>query len=221
MAGLFPKYHELICDTYTPNFVAGATPCTMSSENVSRSRLVAGGTFFRSIEHGAVYPNNSIILECIVTLVSDISDIQTYDVVFNVTDKDGIVTPYTFQQKYNSDLSTCITNGVTTLRDKLATNPIVNMPIIDVIEPWDAATDDNPCLLTSFSKTALDGGVGLPIPPPTIRTGPTFTLYHANLWDGNDDGTSKMYNKIFEWDGVQWIAHPSILYPIDSPPPCP
>lgn len=222
MSALFPKYHELICNTYTPVFVAGPSPCTLQSGDTTRSRLADGGTLFRSVENGSTSNVNNIILECIVT--PTIGNVQ--EVVFKITDPLGAVTTLpTFTQEYDALAAPdpiCFESGISQLRATLATNLVVTMPTIDDIQPWDAITDDSECLLTSFGPTNLSGAAVLPDNISPIRTGPAFTLYHVGSAEESATGLPlTVVNTLSEWDGTQWIAHPSTLYDPDSPPPCP
>ena len=179
MAG-FPKYHELICDTYTPDFTASSTPCTLQTTTESRSRLVGGGTFFRSVDVQTAYDVDNIKLECTVTAAPSEGDNSVDDVEFKVTDAFSVVTTYNFQQKYDTVEMSCTLNGVSQLRSLLSNNPIVNMPILDTQQPWNSSIDDSDCLLSSFGSTNMSGGNGPPVPTIAVRTGPAYSLFHIS-----------------------------------------
>ncbi len=224
MSALFPKYHELICNTYTPPFVAGTSPSLIGSGDITRSRLVAGGTFFRSVDVLFASNVNDIILQCVVVFTGiEGTDTNVYDVDFTITDPVGNITIIpTFTQKYNTDINSCVQNGVSILRSLLASNSIVNMPTTDVQQSWNASSNDSDCLLSSFGPTKMSGGAGVPTDTDSIRSGPAFTLFHVyESEENNANGSLTLLNQMIEWDGTQWINHPSTLYSPDNPPPCP
>ena len=235
----FPLYSPLICPPgWEPDFVAGATQCTLQTGNVKRSRLEIGGSFFRSVETAASFPVNEIELTCIVILTGNEGvDTDVYSVDFSITDPiNGTITIPTFTQKYNNDTGSCVAgfDGPGQLRTKISAGSppyVISMPEIDNPALWDSSTDDA-CLLTSFGGSPivlLDGGVGLPIYSSGIRTGPTYALFHIDNADTAENGDNVTVNEISEWDGInnQWISHPSTSYEIDSAgnitptPPCP
>ncbi len=220
MSALFPKYHELICDTYTPAFIPGPAPCVLSSGNVSRARLVAGSAFFRSVEVKSSVDVNEIILECNITKLENGPDFWSENVDFKIIDPAGNITIIpTFRQR--TETGSCLANGFVQLRNLLRYNPVVNMPKIDVQQPWNNLTDEG-CFVRAFPPTKMAGAVGEPIDIPPIRTGPTFTLFHKNQSEQNSDtGEFEPLNEMVEWTGTQWIPHPSTLYHPDNPPPCP
>ena len=215
----FPKYHELICNTYTPDFTAGPASCVLQTGVEKRSRRVAGGSFFRSVEVGST--NNGIEIECIVT--PDVGNSE--NVEFKYTDQNGNPqTPITFAQEYDAigTPPSCLLNGINQLRAALAGNSILTMPTIDTQQPWNSTLDDAECKLTSFGPFNLLGASGPPVPSSAIRTGPSYTLYHiGGSEDGVSDGTIAASNYIIEWDGNAWVSHPSTLYEIGDPVTCP
>lgn len=230
----FPLYSPLICPPgWEPDFTAGATQCTLQSGNVTRSRITAGGTFFRSVETAGSATVNNIVLSCTITLTGTVGDIDTYDVIFNYTDPLGVSqTPITVEQKIDTGAPGGVTlSGIDELRTALSGNSIVTMPLNDTPEPWVAATDDAD-FLSAFGgspEVNMTGGVGLPIYSSGIRTGPTYALFHIDNADTAENGDNVTVNEISEWDGInnQWISHPSTSYEIDSvgnitpTPPCP
>lgn len=211
----FPKYHELICDTYTPNFTAGPTPCTLPSYPlVTKSRLTAGGTFFRSTQTGGAANVNNIILQCTITPVSVVGSIVTENVDFTITDSFGVVTniPTITQIHDTGSPEVCVQSGYAQLRTALNSNNEVDMPLLDTPAVWDQSTDEGFCMLTAFGPTNMTGATVLPDGSGAIRTGPAYTLAHIVQAETGDAGEITDINAISEWDGVQWVANPSPLY---------
>lgn len=212
----FPKYHELICDTYTPNFTAGPTPCTLPSYPlVTKSRLQAGGTLFRSVQTGGAANVNNITLQCVVTPVSTVGFVVTENVDFTITDPFGVVYNIpTITQIYDGGSpEVCIQNGFSQLRTALNSNPVVDMPLDDTVgSGWTAAMNESFCLITAFGPTNMAGATVLPDGSGTIRTGPAYTLAHIVDAETGATGEVTTVDAISEWDGDQWVAHPSALY---------
>ena len=226
----FPLYSPLICPNifYKPDFLAGSTPCTLQSGDVTRSRLLIGGSFFRSTEAAGNDNVNGILLTCTVTLIDTTGDIETYDVDFDYTDANGTpLTTITVAQVYNTDTLIYTTNGIDSLRAALVGNLIVTMPTVDVANTetgwggYNSSSDSDH--ITAFTQTPMEDALTLPTGPSGIRTGPTYTLYHIARADTAADGSWEDINAISEWDGVNslWIAHPSTLYEVGDPAPCP
>ncbi len=212
----FPKYHELICNTYTPTFTAGPQPSILQSTNqVTKSRLLAGGTFFRSVKDGATGSVNNIILECVVIPVSVIGNIVTEDVVFTITDDMGNITTLpTITQQLNAGSPTtiCIQSGFAQLRSSLISNPDVVMPLDDSASSgWLQSVNEAFCFITSFGPTNMSGASVLPDGDSSIRTGPTYTLFHTVQAETGSKGQITDVNSISEWDGIGWGAYPSPL----------
>ena len=245
MTAIFPKYHELICKTYTPDFTASGTPCTLQSAAlVTRSRLPIGGTFFRSKQNGSVGDVNKIRLKCEITDVTVVgsppTNIITEDVVFTITDQrpdvDVVTILPTFQQRlFTGSPIKCVENGFDNLRTALVGNLLVTMPADDTSDSasgdpdidlnlqasgWVLADEDE-CFLTSFESNLTGATVLTLAGSPAIRTGPAFTLFHINGAETENDGGITTLNGVSEYDGTQWIAYPSTLYDPDFPPSCP
>ena len=191
MAGCLPKH--IICGTYIPDFTPGPTPCTLQSATERRSRLVAGGTFFRSI--GFSVSENSIQIKCeqlsyIYTgsgtiLLPVIGD--TITETFRITITKGIVTE-TFDavqgSEYQSvedpptvftDTWVITTSAIPSFRSQInGTSTLITVPASDGIQPWNAGTDDA-VTMSTFAYTNMAGG--LPTAPSvTIRTGPIYSI---------------------------------------------
>ncbi len=230
----FPKYSTQICDTFVPVFVPGITSCTLQQGREIRSRLTAGGTFFRSVSVGEI--NNNIVLECVVTT----GTLGSESVVFNYTDQNGIAQPViNFVQEFDIN-NMCINSGVDQLRSALSANNIITTPAIDYggnnphnnTPSWDSSIDGSTCLLTSFGPTNMSGGFNPPTPAnaitntppasPPIRTGPTYSLFFISSSEANQpNGKPILVNKIIEWNGVNWVTYPSTVFDPLNPPPCP
>ncbi len=234
----FPLYSPLIClPGWEPNFTAGSEPCTLQSvETVTKSRWdepTAG--LFRSVQTGGSATVNAIQINCVVTEISGGATI-TENVEFNYTDPKGVwQTTITFQQAYTST-SPCVTvdagspgtiTPVQRLRSLLSAIPVdeavLIMPEDDTANTgYVAGDDDSICPLVSFTTTLKDA-LGLPPDSTGIRTGPTYALMHIENAETEPDGSVTTVNALSEWDGVnnQWTAHPSTLYEVGDPAPCP
>jgi len=225
---VFPKYHELVCDTYTPNFAASGEICVLqTTKEVTKARKEAGGTFFRSVKDGGSGNVNNITLECLVTAGSPPG---TDNVVFKITDIDAIEvvdrTVYTIEFTQDSGSPCSIgDDGIKKLRGILNAGspnypyPVI-MPEVDNEQPWDAATQDAHCTIAEFTPAVSMGGAKvLPDGSVSIRTGPAFTLFHIQTAETGTKGEITDVNALSEWDGVQWIAYPSELYAAGSGSP--
>ena len=222
---IFPKYSEYVCNTYPDNgFEASGENCVLqTSPEVTKARLIAGGTFFKSVKDGGSGNVNNITLECIVTAGSPPG---TDNVVLNITDVDGSIQPISFTQIGGSP---CGENGINNLRDILnAGSPTypyaVMMPEIDDVQSWDAATQDAECVITNFGPIKMGTGLSvvakvLPDGSADIRTGPTFTLFHIQKAETGNTGEVTTVDAVSEWDGAQWITYPSELYAAGSGSP--
>ena len=233
----FPLYSPLICPPgWEPDFAAGSESCTLQTGDVSRSRLIDGGSLFRSVDTAATVDVNNITLQLIVgTPVVD-GDIETSTVDLIITGPmvgSPVITIST-TQAWDTNLSSCSLNGVTRLRAAvLAADTIITMPPVDIPSTW----TDSTCLMTSFTRT-MSGGKGLPVSGgspisfESIRTGPTYNLYHVAFADTAEDGSLEEVNGISAWNPftLSWDAFPlptEELYEIDTDgnitptPPCP
>ena len=226
----FPLYSPLICPPgWEPNFTASSTSCTLQSGDVKRSRRTAGGALFRSVETGATNNVNNITIECTVIQISgDGTGNDVYEVTLNYTDANGVPqTPLVDTQTYDNVGGSWSSSAITAFRAALVASPILTMPTTDIPSGWTPASDADH--MSAFASDALSGGVGLPDYSPTIRTGPTYALFHVANSDTAEDGSNEEVNEIREWDGInnQWVPHPSTQYEIDSngnitpTPPCP
>jgi len=215
----FPKYHELICDTYTPTFVASSAPCVLPSYPlVTKSRLLAGGTLFRSVANGGEADVNQIILQCVVTTVSNVAGLLIQTVDFTITDQDSVVTnipQFTQQIDTSGSPNVCIPgfNGFTQLRTALNSNGDIDMPLDDTSgSGWKQVDDEGFCMLTAFGPWNMADATVLPDGTSAIRTGPSYTLGFIIRAETDSDGGSTEVNAITEWDGSNWVAHPSPLF---------
>ena len=227
MKKIFPKYHKLICDTYTPDFTASGTPCTLQTgSGYTKSRLLKGGTFFRSIQTGATSNVNNIHLTCVVTDVTVIgsppTNIITENVDFTITDVLGQVTTLpTFQQAiFTGSPIACVENGFDNLRTKmgLSGQSVIEIPNSDADGSGWIIADEEECMLTSFDFD-MGGAVVLDNGSSTMRTGPAFTLFYISTMETTATGGITTVDTISEWDDVQWLPHPSTLYAAGSGSP--
>ena len=233
----FPLYSPLICPPgWEPDFVAGSESCVLQSGNVTRSRLIAGGSLFRSVETAGSADVNNITLQLIVgSPVTDGDiDTSTLDLIVSGPMVGSPVITISTTQAWNTNLSSCSLNGVDRLRAAvLVADTIITMPPVDIPSTW----TDSTCLMTSFTET-MSGGAGLPISGgspvsfESIRTGSTYNLYHVANADTVEDGSNEAVNAISAWNQftLSWDTFPipaEDLYEIDSAgnitptPPCP
>ncbi len=220
----FPLYSPLICPPgWQPDFAAGSEACALQTGDVSRARLVAGGSLFRSVETAGSADVNNIILQLIVGTPVSVGDIDTssIDLIISGPMVGSPTITISSTQAWNTNTTSCVAggNGVSNLRAAvLLANTIITMPPIDTTV-W----TDSTCLMASFGPTNMSGGIGLPIYSSSIRTGPTYALFHVANADTAEDGTFEAVDAISEWDGInnKWISHPSTLYEVGDPAPCP
>ena len=202
---------------------------------MTRARLQAGGTFFRSAKTGGIENVNNITVSCTVVQTSgDGSGDDVYSVTLNYTDSDGnLGSPATATQVFDNVGDSYTTNGIDGLRGKMATNTILTMPEDDTgSSGWFAATDDAdhitqfgagspPELLSLEGGTTLPTSGGSPISFESIRTGATDALFHVANADTAEDGSQEEVNTISAWNPftLRWDAFPlpdEDLYEIDS-----
>jgi len=214
----FPKYHELICDTYTPNFTAGPAPCVLPSiQTATKSRLQAGGTFFRSHTDAGTDEVNTIKLRCVVTPISIISGVRTESVVLTITPPTGSAYSLpAITQVINESVSpdVCVgLSGFAQLRTALTSDNYVDMPVDDSGGSGWVVADEAYCMITAFIETPMAGALPASGAAPTGRTGPAYTLLHVgDIEDQANGSVSIAVNRLSEWDGTQWIGHPSQLF---------
>lgn len=182
-----------------------------------RSRLLAGGSYFRSIEQGEEWNKISIEITDNIDGNADkyrltvkyyngaghtISDTETYDVIQIPGAGDGI--------------STCDTSGINLLR--AAVNGVSNY--IEMYErgsdtEFDESGIDVGCISTAI-ETFMSGGSGGPTDASVlanIHTGTQRTLIVISTTE-REDGTPTnppAERKVQQWSGSEWISYQNFI----------
>jgi len=195
-----------------------------------RSRLFAGGTFFRSIDQGTA--QNDISLEAIVT---ETNPPLEFEVTFNVYILGVLQETFVVEQIVNivlpSGPNTC-SGGINALRaavnDGTTGSDIIEMPARgdDVFDSGGEDPDSN--CLTAFGPINLAGGSGPPSGANQAFLDSLFTGTERSIiiidTTENDTGKSvdpSILRKIQQWDGTQWLQYDNVAQgscPIDGPP---
>lgn len=246
----FPLYSPLICwPGWEPDFVAGSESCVLQSGDATRARLggvvEAGGTFFRSINTGAIENVNAITITCTIVDSGTNGDEDWEDISVVVKAPWISDETYNFTQTYDTNLASCVgLSGPEQLRAAVQNGSpasVITLPTIDDIGtgtitspvPWDSGTDDADCFMTAFLETNLSGAVGLPANDTDLRTGPTYALFHIANAEVSATGLPlESFNGISAWNPftLSWDEFPiptEDLYEIDAggnitpTPPCP
>ena len=189
-----------------------------------RSRLFAGGTFFRSIEQGTSENNTS--LEAIIA-----NDEITFNVYILGVLQETFNVPQVLVIPIPPALPHC-TGGINALRaainDGVTGSNIIEMPArgFDVFDIGGMDPESN--CLSAFGPINLAGGSG----PPSTANQPfldalnTGTERSIIMIDTTENVTGKsvdpsILRRIQQWDGTQWIQYANIVQgscPIDGPP---
>lgn len=220
----FPKYHELICDTYTPPI--SSLPAALGTTDLAKSRAYELFLLFRSVETADKYPVNSIRVEIVLDSISVIGDITTYSVVLTLSDGLSNTTVHNFTQAIEDDGEggvTCIEDGMVQLHAIIDPLPYIEMPVRDNqiliddglggTDPWFAPSHERTCIVPNFGPVFLSGGDGELPDPSTIITGPAYSLYHIDFSEAeNIVGDIEHINKIIEWNGSEWEYFPSVQF---------
>lgn len=203
--------------------------CTAPAGDKHRSRLFAGGTYFRSINQG---PNeNNIELEVVLVVGSGTSG----NFQLNIYLSGGVSPVETFGPfsqlpiYSGSPVGGCSPTAIAALRSAVGYDSTLgcsgsstnNSSYIEMLPRgcdtgFDSGGADSGCL-TAFSRTAMSGGS--PIIPasyiPTteyqdpIRSGPARTLFivpREENYIGQMVPTTAD-RRLIQWDGSQWIYY--------------
>lgn len=198
------------CYAGRPDYDPTGGTAILPQETLRRSRLFAGGTFFRSkltVPGSSDFQGelcNSIALE--ITIVTTVVTLTVYF-------EDVAVETYVTSQDV-----TCPTLGsgvaIPALRSMTASSVYISMPARDT-DVNDPGGIDDACV-SAFAKTSMSGGAGPgEADVATIRTGPDRTIvFIANK--ENSVGTlfePGAGSNLLQWDydDLQWIG-----YVIDS-----
>jgi len=201
---------HIVCQTYIPDFVAGATLCTLQVFSERKSRLEAGGTLFRSVEVGT--PTNNISISCEwQTALGEQTSIPD-----DVTQVEVVITDGTTIETYNTPQSytdpNWVVSAIPDLRNQInTTNPssLIRMPEFDTderfVEPVDIVDTVDADHLAEFTAPNLSGGNGAPDVAGLVglRTGPSFSLVLIDSSEiNNDDGTFDNIDTPIYWGQV-------------------
>lgn len=187
-----------------------------------RSRLFAGGTFYRSIEQGT--EENDISLEATIA-----SDEITFKVYILAVLQETFVVP---QVVVPMPPPPVCTGGINALRsainDGVTGSNIIEMPArgVDVFDIGGMDPIDN--CLSAFGPISMAGGSG----PPSTANQPfldslfTGTERSIIMIDTTENAIGKsvdpsILRRIQQWDGTQWIQYANVAQgscPIDGPP---
>lgn len=202
----FPTY------AFRPNFIASPTPCTAPVYPEHRSRLTAGGAFFRSIEQGQ--DRNHISLELFVVPSGPSTDDVTLVVRYN-----GQIVETFMVTQTTVTVPTTSCNGIVNLRKEVNINSeYIEMPRrgFDVRDPLfgDPMADDGDGCLGPFNNRQMRGANGEPDVTNlslinSIRTGPTRTIIIISTTEGNDGSplTPPTDERVRQFNGNRWISY--------------
>jgi len=205
-----PPYGKGSPPQYVPVFIASSTPCIAPGYEEHRSRLFAGGTFFRS----------NLLLgspgtEVLGTICNDISLEITrvfvsggdYDYTLTVKYQSTIVETY---GTYRQDIFNC-GGTIDQLRaDVNASSEYITMPDRDS-DFEDTGGLDADCL-SIFGESSMAGGSGGPTDGSTInsiRTGPERTIIVISTTEDANGAPKEppTARKVQQWDGFDWITY--------------
>jgi len=195
------------CYEGAPDIVPGA-PSALPQESLARSRLFAGGTFFRSkyaVPGDSDFQGvicNSIALQ-VVAIGTD------WDLI--VFFQDVEVERYSTTQALNCSVM-LPSSAISDLRTQTAASSYISMPPRGSDEQDEDVLmmppTDDPCL-SFFTKTNMTGGVGPgEADVTTIRTGPDRTIAFINTKE-NANGTPVSSRTLIQWnyDISQWVSY--------------
>jgi hypothetical protein len=173
---------------YKPNFTESYTSCEAPNYNETRSRLSAGGGFFRSVEYGDHTNYISLEVDQIssnITIYFNDVVVETYVVLFGPS-------------------------GLADLRTKLSSSEYVEMPTTDQNVDYSSTEDDVNIGLFGFAKISMSGGGGLPSTQAgrdLIRTGPERTVGIIQHRENSNGTLSRVGPLVKQWNGVQWVEY--------------
>lgn len=228
-----PKH--IVCDWYTPVFVPGNAGCSLPIHTEEKSRLLIGGSFFRSKDVGFLANDIQVASEWQVddggwraynASTDTLDDVKQVE----LTVTDGIITEpyYVAAQEGSIGSPTWISSGISSLRSQLATSVLIEMPTIDLQTPgtnpgddtWNSALDDDDHL-EQFSLTNLTGGNEGPITQAglnNIRTGPSFSMVYISSSEiNNSTGILEDVNETRYWNGSCYKGYSSIVPDCEDP----
>ena len=221
-----PKH--ITCNWYTPDFVAGNSPCVLQGKSETRSRLTAGGIQLRSTDFGVKSDNIQIELKIYNGTISfpgfqapyftsgtglappcgtlgTVGDFTTELIELIVTFvPTGISTYYYACQQTNTGSPSCTENGTANLQDAL------NQDVDSIVElpSSDNGFINNQCAISAITSSLLSGGTPIAPVADNYRTGPAFTMLYITTSE-NADGTATglgNYGTRY-WNGACWKGY--------------
>ena len=217
---------------YRPRFVSGPESCVLKSFSLTRNRLLAGNTFFRSREIG----RHVVTVQCVwltnmlvggipsgpEDVTVDQLSVNSVKLIVDGFDSSGQAhtNVYYAEQTILPATEGTWASAIPALRTAVNNNdPIVTMPETDFQAPFAAGSDDGE-YVNYFGQERLMGGDGAPTNEKaisTLRTGPEksiiYLLRSENKAEGNehnDNGTLLEVNELREWNGYAWIKYTSV-----------
>lgn len=199
---------------YRPTVRPSPTQSGMPAFAEHRSRLFAGGTYFRSL--GQSQSQNDISLEVTVGVA---------DATLNVRVQGSLQESYTVPQVLV--LGVC-TGGITAMRAAVNGGSSLIEMYARGLDIFDGGADDPSNCLTAFPDTNMTGGSGAPQDATqafldTIFTGLERTMIVvSDTEDINGNPiTPPTSRRVQQWDGTQWIQYSNLVQgacPVDGPP---
>ncbi len=190
------------CYDGRPDTIPGAGS-VLPQESLARSRLFAGGTFFRS-KFAVTGDSDFQGKICNSISLSIVSAGSKFDLIIYFEDVEV--------ERYSTTQDTsCPEDGknvaIRALRSLIAFSAYISMPSRGS-DAQDFGGMDNSCL-SPFTKTNMSGGGGPGESDITsIRTGSNRTIAFVSTKE-NSNGTSVSSKTMIQWnyDTVQWVAY--------------
>lgn len=204
--------------TFRPKFIPSDIPSIAPGYPEHRSRLTAGGTFFRSIEQGQ--DRNNITLELIKT-----GGFSPFTFTLNIRFNGNLVETFTQLQTETPTVippppTTC-SGGISGLRTQVNASNFIQMTARG-FDIFDGGLDDPGNCLSPFAEQNMVGGDGEPpISTPlinSIRTGPERTIIIITTTEDNTGSpvTPPASKRIKQFDGTNFITFRNLI-PGDCP----
>lgn len=200
--------------SYRPTFSSSGSPLLKSkapSFFEHRSRLFAGGTFFRSKLIISSIEVQGLICNDISVESSRVSNgAGSYTYTISVNFQGNPVESYIVTQ---NELASppCSNNPIDTIRNNINLNSnYISMPARST-DAFDIGGTDDECWST-FAEISMSGGSGGPSDGATIatiRTGPERTVFILSSTEDANGYSSDppAERKVQQWDGVTWITY--------------
>jgi len=195
------------CFEGEPDFVPGPASA-LPQEDLARSRLFAGGTFFRS-KYAVSGDSDFQGSICNSIALSVVSAGTAWELI--VYFEDEVVERYSTIQAVNCSIM-LPSSAISDLRSQTASSSYISMPPRGSDEQDEDVLmmppTDDPCL-SFFTKTNMTGGAGPgEADVPSIRTGPDRTIVFVDTKE-NGNGTPVNSKTLIQWNYeiLQWVAY--------------